>query len=46
MSHGDLLNNLPDGFTKLLTENTLHAAISNKEEIGVQFHQSYSFKFE
>ena len=41
MSHGDSINNLPDGFIKIAhTENTLHAAISNKEKklFGVQFH--------
>ena len=41
MSHGESINNLPDGFIKIAhTENTLHAAISNKEKklYGVQFH--------
>ncbi len=41
MSHGDSINCLPDGFTKIAhTENTLHAAISNdvKKLFGVQFH--------
>ena len=41
MSHGDSINYLPDGFIKIAhTENTLHAAISNKEKklFGVQFH--------
>ena len=41
MSHGDSIKNLPDGFIKIAhTENTLHAAISNKEKklFGVQFH--------
>ena len=41
MSHGDSINNLPDGFIKIAhTDNTLHAAILNKEKklFGVQFH--------
>ena len=41
MSHGDSINNLPEGFIKIShTENTLHAAISNKQKklFGVQFH--------
>ncbi len=41
MSHGDSINKLPDGFIKIAhTENTLHAAISNKAKklFGVQFH--------
>ena len=41
MSHGDSIKNLPDGFVKIAhTENTIHAAISNKEKklFGVQFH--------
>ena len=41
MSHGDSINCLPDGFSKIAhTENTLHAAISNdvKKLFGVQFH--------
>ncbi|ABM71245.1 Glutamine amidotransferase class-I:GMP synthase [Prochlorococcus marinus str. MIT 9515] len=41
MSHGDSINHLPNGFIKIAhTENTLHAAISNKEKklFGVQFH--------
>ncbi len=41
MSHGDSINILPDGFIKIShTENTLHAAISNKQKklFGVQFH--------
>ena len=41
MSHGDSINNLPDGFIKIAhTDNTIHAAISNKEKklFGVQFH--------
>ena len=41
MSHGDSINNLPEGFIKIAhTHNTLHAAISNsvKKLFGVQFH--------
>ena len=41
MSHGDSINNLPEGFMQIShTENTLHAAISNKQKklFGVQFH--------
>ena len=41
MSHGDSLNNLPDGFIQIShTENTPYAAISNKQKklFGVQFH--------
>jgi GMP synthase (glutamine-hydrolysing) len=41
MSHGDSINKLPEGFIKIShTENTLHAAISNKQKklFGVQFH--------
>ena len=41
MSHGDSINSLPDGFIKIAhTENTLHAAVSNKDKnlYGVQFH--------
>ncbi len=41
MSHGDSINNLPEGFIKTAhTENTFHAAISNKKNklFGVQFH--------
>ncbi len=41
MSHGDSINILPEGFIKIShTENTLHAAISNKQKklFGVQFH--------
>ena len=41
MSHGDSINKLPDGFSKIAhTENTHHAAISNKKKklFGVQFH--------
>ncbi len=41
MSHGDSIQNLPDGFFKIAhTENTPHAAISNKVKklFGVQFH--------
>ncbi len=41
MSHGDSINNLPKGFIKIShTENTMHAAISNKQKklFGVQFH--------
>ncbi|MDC3094396.1 glutamine-hydrolyzing GMP synthase [Prochlorococcus sp. AH-716-M10] len=41
MSHGDSINSLPEGFIKIShTENTLHAAISNKQKklFGVQFH--------
>ena len=41
MSHGDSINNLPEGFIQIShTENTMHAAISNKKKklFGVQFH--------
>ena len=41
MSHGDSINNLPEGFIQIShTENTRHAAISNKKKklFGVQFH--------
>ena len=41
MSHGDSLNNLPDGFIQIShTENTPYAAISHKQKklFGVQFH--------
>jgi len=41
MSHGDSISNLPEGFIQLShTENTSHAAISNKQKklFGVQFH--------
>ncbi len=41
MSHGDSINNLPNGFNKIAhTENTIHAAIANnqKQLFGVQFH--------
>ena len=41
MSHGDSINNLPNGFNKIAhTENTFHAAISNEDKklYGVQFH--------
>ncbi|MDC3118132.1 glutamine-hydrolyzing GMP synthase [Prochlorococcus sp. AH-716-K03] len=41
MSHGDSIKKLPEGFVQIShTENTLHAAISNKEKrlFGVQFH--------
>ena len=41
MSHGDSINQLPEGFIKAAhTENTQHAAISNIKSklFGVQFH--------
>ena len=41
MSHGDSIDCLPVGFSKIAhTENTIHAAISNakKKLFGVQFH--------
>ncbi|MDC3170988.1 glutamine-hydrolyzing GMP synthase [Prochlorococcus sp. AH-716-E13] len=41
MSHGDSINKLPAGFIQIShTENTPHAAISNKKKklYGVQFH--------
>jgi len=41
MSHGDSISDLPEGFVQIShTENTRHAAISNKKKklFGVQFH--------
>ena len=39
MSHGDSINCLPDGLTKLVIMRTHHAAISNdKKKLLAQFH--------